>query len=137
VLVEVLGLGVLQHLLLLAAAADHVQRALRRRHRLRDHGLHGVSAAAEFPDPALECFGVGFGLPQMVFQALFVDRLGRHRDMGLQGRLQLPLLAVGLVHVLDELCVALVRVTHGCRLPSIVTRSRYPQRKRRNGRGLT
>ena len=89
-----------------------MQRALGGRHRLADDGLHGVAAAAELLDAALELLAVALGLAQVLLEALLVGRLGGHPDMGLEGGFQLPLLAVGLIQVLDELGVALVQIWH-------------------------
>ena len=75
-LAEVLGLRVLEHLLGLAGAANHVQRPLRQRLRLRrPPGRRPCSAscgaaAADLLDPALELARVRLGLLQVLLQAL-------------------------------------------------------------------
>jgi hypothetical protein len=96
----VLGLGVLQHLLGLAGAAQRVQRALcsgdrlagdRReaRGRVGEHvrpgsARPGLGLAAELLDAALDQTRVVLRLLEVVLKALSVRRLRRHGDVSLE-----------------------------------------------------
>jgi hypothetical protein len=116
VLVPELRLGVLEHLLVLARAAERVQRTLRGRHGLAGGGGHrgggvadragrghGLGLAAELLDAPLDPARVRLGLTEVLLQALLVRRLGGHPDVRLKRRLELPFLSVRLVEVLDQL----------------------------------
>ena len=129
-LVHELRLGVLEQLLGLARAAQRVHRRLRRRsclargdgrlagrpgHDVRAGQVRGLGLAAELLDPPLERLRLGLGLLQVVLQALPVGRATTgHLGVGLERSLELLLLAVRLVEVLDQLCVAFGQVIrHG------------------------
>ena len=117
-LVEQLRLGVLEQLLGFARAADRVQRTLGERDALLGGGGHlrrglggdirpgevdGLGLAAELLDPPLQPLCLGGGLLEMLTQPLLVGIARRHRDVRLQRRLELLLLAVRLVEILDQL----------------------------------
>ena len=152
-LVLELRLGVLQELLLLARAAQHVHRALKRghapareldgardrlRHRVGTGHLHVGGLSTELLDPALDVARVRLRLAQVLFEALPVRRARGHRDVRLERGLELLLLAVRLVEVLDELQILGLYVSHaelplplGCRLqirvPGVLTQTARPQ----------
>jgi hypothetical protein len=70
------------------------------------------AAAAELLDPALQRFRVSFRLFQVLFEAFLVGVLGGQQDVGLKGHFKLLLFAIGLLHVLDQLRVTRVRISH-------------------------
>jgi hypothetical protein len=125
-LLVVLVLGVLEHLLGLAGAAQRVDRTLRRRDGLAGDARHGlrdglgagqagarVGRALQLLDAPLELLGVSLGLTKVLLQALLVRRARGHRDVGLERSLELLLLAICLVQVLDDLCVSRwCRISH-------------------------
>jgi hypothetical protein len=145
----VLVLGVLQHLLGLAGAAERVQRALRRGHRAAGDVRHGgghrlgtrelpadLGGAAELLDATLELLRVILRLAQVLLEALLVRRASGQTDVRLKRLLELLLLAVCLVQVLDDLCVPGGRlISHRYRVslvrsrrdPHVLTRiTRFP-----------
>jgi hypothetical protein len=114
----VLVLGVLQHLLGLARAAQRMDRSLRRRdctaRDVRDscrdslrtgQPLTQLRSAAELLDASLELLGMILRLAQVLLEPLLVRRARGHADVRLKRGLELLLLAVSLVEVLDDLCV--------------------------------
>jgi hypothetical protein len=110
-------LGVLEDLLLAARAAKQVDRRLRQRERLRDHGLgeaeageQRVAAPVELADPGLDALGVVARLPQVLLERGAIPAAGRHRDLGLEHAHEADLARVRFVEVLHDL---LGRPTHG------------------------
>src|ERR1700733_1878178 len=127
VLVGVLALGVLEHLLLLAGAADGVQRPLCGGCRATDDLHCGAGAFGERvealdrhclrgPPELLHSFlqsgGVALGLFQVLAQALLVGRSCGHANMCLKCSFELLLLAVCLVEVLHELAISRAQLSH-------------------------
>src|SRR5436190_1449331 len=104
-LLRVLGLGVLEQALLLAGSTQRVHGTLKRCRGLASEPLHGLRIAAELLDSPLDPAGMVLRLAQVLLQALLVWRAGGHADVGLERRLELLLLAVGLVQVLHQLGV--------------------------------
>ena len=145
-----LRLGVLQEPLLLAGSAKHVNRALERGNALARNGnrpgdalghrvgaghVHVARLAAELLDAAFDVARVRLRLTQVLLEAAAVGRARGHRDVGLERRLLLLLLPVGLVQELDQLQVLGLYVRHAeLPLPCVSLAIRVPVSRTRTRR---
>ena len=114
-------LGVLEHLLLAAAAANEVDRRLGQRQPLPDHrldqaetDLERVVALPELAQATLDALGVPASLAEVGLEPVAVLAARGHGDLGLKLAHQRKLRAVGLVQVLHDLLLLLL--THECSL---------------------
>jgi hypothetical protein len=109
----------------IVGAADRVHRSLGRRNGLgrerlsarshvadRPRSRSGLGLPAELLDAPLDYTSMPLRLLEVLLEALLVRRSGGEPDVRLKRGLELLLLAICLVEVLDQLCVAGVYFRH-------------------------